>query len=77
MNVKNIVNIASPHSLLVLDIVKIFEVVLNRHVFYKIVPGGTIQSNDLSHIRKYIKSYDNYFEENYNVELIRKYYGKY
>lgn len=70
------VNIASPFSISILDLVKIFEMVLEKNANYSIVEAGGAYLIDTDLALSVASSIGVLFDENYVEKVIRKYYAK-
>lgn len=71
-----IINIAPPTSISVLNIVEIIEKILIKKANYSIVDGGEIYNIDAILANKYASIAGIDFDKNYPDRILRKYYGK-
>lgn len=69
-----IINIASPFNTKIVDLVEIFERILNKSAYYNAIEYGNSYAIDISDIRPIMKILNINFENNYLENVLKKYY---
>jgi len=72
---KSTINIASPKSTEIMDLVKIFEGILNVKASYNLLERGESYNIDVTYSLKIANDMNIHFDGFYNERIIRKYYG--
>jgi len=72
----NIINIASPYNINIIEIVQLLEKILSKKSKNRLIEKGQVNNIDISVIKPYLPEMGMLFKKEYTSDLLKKYYNR-